>query len=149
MDGKHAITPMDTTSSGSLRVENIVAKDEMAIIVDSPADSPAAEHSPILNPMVLMNLNRKYIIRGILSRIGVPIAAETEYFQLFSDYGNLKLDSVWNNWAAWCIQRNLDPAKRSDKNLTSFISNSHKSRDWRVKVRIATNTVWAQVEELP
>ncbi|KAJ2108113.1 hypothetical protein GGI16_001263 [Coemansia sp. S142-1] len=115
---------------------------------DTSASDADVEDEPdiILGQGRVMKLHRRVLIRNALMQHGLSEADSIAYFNRWTKVTNNTYNCVWNRWVAWCGKRGLDATKRSEERLTTFISESTKSKSSAMSIRIVARSVWSIID---
>ncbi|KAJ2074277.1 hypothetical protein GGH13_001430 [Coemansia sp. S155-1] len=100
----------------------------------------------ILGQGRVMKLHRRVLIRNALMQHGLSEADSIAYFNRWTKVTNKTYNCVWNRWVAWCGKRGLDATERSEERLTTFISESTKSKSSATSIRIVARSVWSIID---
>ncbi|KAJ2888300.1 hypothetical protein IWW38_004967, partial [Coemansia aciculifera] len=110
--------------------------------VASPAVSDLSlSQAPMQLPA---DLDRQQVVRAAFLRQGFTESGITAYFELAAESSNVNYASHWKHWATWCIERGLDPKKRSEAELRTCIT-EHRMSGNSKKIAVAVRGVWSIV----
>ncbi|KAJ2871770.1 hypothetical protein GGH93_004558 [Coemansia aciculifera] len=96
-----------------------------------------------------VGLSRPGVIRDGLLRQGFAESAVTEYFNQFAEGTTNGYDSMWKAWAVWCVRNNIDPCRRSEADLDTYIMEKTVVDRWKSQMRTQVNLIWSIVEGRP
>ncbi|KAJ2753028.1 hypothetical protein GGI19_003423 [Coemansia pectinata] len=96
-----------------------------------------------------VGLSRPGVIRDGLLRQGFAESAVTEYFNQFAEGTTNGYDSMWKAWAVWCVRNDIDPCRRSEADLDTYIMEKTVVDRWKSQMRTQVNLIWSIVEGRP
>ncbi|KAJ2874056.1 hypothetical protein GGH93_002743 [Coemansia aciculifera] len=95
------------------------------------------------------DLSRRSVVRDGLLRQGFSKSAIAAYFDRFSKSTNRNYDKMWKFWAVWCVGNDIDPCRRSEADLDTYILERTVVDRWRKQMRAQVKLVWSIVEGRP